>query len=118
ASGGIDATARVVLTLAGIAAAALILVPLSVLLFSAFRRPPDFLPFESGARWSLENVQRLYTRTALFQRLLPDTLVSVAGTLVLTTAWAFAIAWLLERTDLPGRNLAYLLVLLPLLIPT
>ncbi|MFX8445330.1 hypothetical protein ABTL54_20450, partial [Acinetobacter baumannii] len=81
------------------------LVPLAMLLFSAFRGPADFQPFEDGARWVIDNVARLYLNPGFFQRLLPDTAISVLGTVGLTTAMAFALAWAVERTDCPGREL-------------
>lgn len=109
--------AILVLSAAAIVAAYLVLVPLCVLLFSAFRGPPDYLPFESQARWSLENLAALYHNTALLGRMLPDTLMSVAGTVICTSVTAFALAWLVERTDMPGARWAFVLILFPLLIP-
>ena len=109
--------AILVLGAATLVAAFLVLVPLLVLLFSAFRGPPDFLPFESQAQWSLENLGTLYRNTALLGRMLPDTLTSVAGTVLFTSVTAFTLAWLVERTDLPGASSAFVLILFPLLIP-
>jgi len=109
--------ASLVLGTAALLAAFLVLVPLAVLLFSAFRGPPDYLPFESKAHWSFENVAALYRNTALLGRLLPDTLTSVIGTVLCTSITAFALAWLVERTNLPGRRAAFVLILFPLLIP-
>jgi iron(III) transport system permease protein len=109
--------ATTVLVAATLIAAFLVLVPLLVLLFSAFRGPPDYLPFESQARWSLENIATLYRNTALLGRMLPDTLTSVIGTVICTSVTAFTLAWLVERTDLPGTRWAFVLILFPLLIP-
>lgn len=117
AQGRLDLPARVVLSLAALAAAWLVLVPLAMLLFSAFRGPADFLPFEDGARWVIDNVARLYLNPGFFQRLLPDTAISVLGTVGLTTAMAFALAWAVERTDCPGRELIGVCVLFPMLVP-
>src|SRR5262245_25059753 len=86
--------AILVLGAAALVAAYLVLVPLLVLLFSAFRGPPDYLPFESQARWSLENIATLYRNTALLGRMLPDTLTSVIGTVICTSVAAFTLAWL------------------------
>src|SRR5438105_11166287 len=118
ASGGLDRTAQAVLFLAALLAACLILVPLAILLFSAFRGPADYLPFEDGAGWSLDNILKLASNVALLKRLLPDTLISVGGTVAATSTLAFALAWLIERTDLSGRGIAYVLILFPLLVPT
>src|SRR5262249_4333091 len=42
----------------------------------------------------------------------------VAGTVVLVFAIAFGLAWLVERTDLRGREIWFALILFPLLVPT
>ena len=75
-----------------------------MLLFAAFRGPSDFLPFEPGARWTLENFRAIYSEAALYSRILPDTLIFVTGTVAFTFAVAFVLAWLAERTDLPGAK--------------
>ncbi len=111
-------SAHIILGSAAALAAALVLVPLVTLIVTAFRGPADLLPFEAEARWTFEHVAALYRNRALLARLVPDTLVAVAGTVILASALAFALAWLVERTDLPARGAAYVLVLFPLLIPT
>ena len=67
----------------------LIGVPLAMLLFAAFRGPADFLPFEPGAQWTLEHVRALFTDPVIYTRILPDTFVFVAGTVVVVFAIAF-----------------------------
>jgi len=112
----LDLRARLVLLAGAGLAVYLILAPLGMLLFAAFRGPSDYLPFEPGARWTLENF-RVYAESALYTRILPDTFVFVAGTVALTFTVAFALAWLIERTDLPGREIAFAIILFPLLVP-
>jgi iron(III) transport system permease protein len=112
----LDFKAKLVLLAGAGLAVYLILVPLGMLLFAAFRGPSDYLPFEPGARWTLENF-RVYAEGALYSRILPDTFVFVAGTVALTFTVAFALAWLIERTDLPGREIAFAIILFPLLVP-
>ena len=114
----LDLPAKLVLALGAGAAIYLVAVPLAMLLFAAFRGPADFLPFEPGARWTLEHVRTLVTDPVLYQRILPDTFVFVAGTVALVFVIAFGLAWLLERTDLPGREMWFALILFPLLVPT
>ena len=114
----LDLPAKLVLALGAGAAIYLVAVPLAMLLFAAFRGPADFLPFEPGARWTLEHVRALVTDPVLYQRILPDTFVFVAGTVALVFVIAFGLAWLLERTDLPGREMWFALILFPLLVPT
>jgi iron(III) transport system permease protein len=117
AADNLDPRARLVLFAGAGLAVYLILVPLGMLLFAAFRGPSDFLPFEPGARWTLENFRAIYSETALYSRILPDTLIFVTGTVTFTFAVAFGLAWLTERTDLPGRELWFAIILFPLLVP-
>jgi iron(III) transport system permease protein len=112
----LDFKARLVLLAGAGVAVYLILVPLGMLLFAAFRGPADYLPFEPGARFTLENFG-VFAEGALYARILPDTFVFVAGTVALTFTVAFALAWLIERTDLPGREIAFAIILFPLLVP-
>ena len=100
------------------AAIYLIAVPLGMLLFAAFRGPADYLPFEPGTSWTLAHVRALFIDPVILTRILPDTFVFVAGTVILAFAIAFGLAWLVERTDLPGREVWFALILFPLLVPT
>lgn len=113
----LDVTAKLVLAVVTGAAIYLIAVPLAMLLFAAFRGPADYLPFEPGARWTLEHVQALFTDPVIYTRILPDTFIFVAGTVVVAFAIGFGLAWLVERTDLPGREIWFALILFPLLVP-
>jgi iron(III) transport system permease protein len=114
----LDLGARLVLVVGAGAAIYLIAVPLAMLLFTAFRGPADVLPFEPGAHWSFEHVRALATDPVIYTRILPDTLVFVVGTVVLAFVIAFGLAWLIERTDLPGREAWFAFILFPLLVPT
>src|SRR5512145_1929566 len=114
----LDLSARLVLAVGAGAAIYLIGVPLAMLLFAAVRGPADFLPFEPGARWTFEHIQALFTDPIIYTRILPDTFVFVAGTVAVVFAIAFGLAWLVERTDLPGREIWFPLILFPLLVPT
>jgi iron(III) transport system permease protein len=103
---------------AGIAAALyLIAAPLGTLLIAAFRGPQDFLPFEPGASWTMENLGAVYLDRGLYRTIVPNTVVFVAGSVGLGFVAAFALAWLVERTDLPGHNAIFAIVLFPLLVP-
>ena len=114
----LDVSAKLVLAGGAGAAICLIGVPLAMLLFASFLGPADFLPFEPGAQWPLEHVRALLTDPVIYTRILPDTFVFVAGTVVVVFAMAFGLAWLIERTDLPGREIWFSLILFPLLVPT
>ena len=115
---GLDWTAKLVLGAGAAFALYLIVVPLGMLLFTAFRGPADALPFEPQARWTLEHVRNFYSDPILYQRIIPDTLIFAAGTVALTFTTAFTLAWLVERTDLPGRDAWFPLILFPLLLPS
>ncbi len=118
AADNLDPGARLVLAIGAGAALYLIGVPLAMLLFAALRGPADHLPFESGAHWTLEHIRALFTDPIIYARILPDTFIFVAGTVMVVFAIAFVLAWLIERTDLPGREIWFSLVLFPLLVPT
>ncbi|MDQ2736676.1 MAG: iron ABC transporter permease [Pseudomonadota bacterium] len=116
--GGLDWKGRTFLAAGGLIAAYLVAVPLGMLVVTAFRGPSDFLPFESGAGWTLQNIRRIYSNPLLYEVIVPDTFAFVVGTVVLVSLIGFALAWLVERTDLPGRKLWFPLILFPLLVPT
>ena len=90
----LDVTAKLVLAVGAGSAIYLIAVPLAMLLFAAFRGPADYLPFEPGARWTLEHIRALFTDPVITTRILPDTFVFVVGTVVLVFAVGLAMAWL------------------------
>jgi iron(III) transport system permease protein len=114
----LDLAAKLILAIGGAAAVCLIAVPLAMLLFAAFRGPADYLPFEPGARWTFEHVRALITDPVIYTGILPDTFIFVAGTVAVVFMIAFVLAWIVERTDLPGRELFFSLILFPLLVPT
>lgn len=74
------------------------------------------LPGTPEARFTLQNYIKLYAEpfviTALF-----NTLVFSAVTVVVSLFFGVAIAWLVERTDLPGKSLIYTVMSLSLLLP-
>ena len=110
--------ARVTLGAAALAAIYLISAPLLMLLVTAVRGPEDFLPFEADTIWTLEHLRAVYLDASLYTVTMPDTVVFVTGSVVLTFLIAFVLAWLVERTDLPAADAVYTLLLFPLLVPT
>ena len=117
-TGGLDWRGRLFLAMGALTAAYLVGVPLVMLLLTSVRGPSDYLPFEEGAAWTFDNLHKVYTNPLLYEVILPDTLVFVVCTVVLVFAIAFTLAWLVERTDLPARNVWLPLILFPLLVPT
>src|ERR671915_605171 len=90
----------------------LVLIPLVRLLLSSFQLGHPAVP--SG--WSLQNYIAAYTMPRFYEALGTTVLLSAVGTFI-TLAIAVLFAWLIERTDMPLRNLAWTLILIPMAIP-
>jgi iron(III) transport system permease protein len=101
-----------------IATVAVLGIPLSFLLFASLRGPPEFLPIEDGARWTLENFRYVYQDSALYSDIIPNTLIFAAGSVALSSTIALALAWYVERTSLRRPVLTRLLILAPMALPT
>ncbi|MDP6429067.1 MAG: iron ABC transporter permease [Rhodospirillales bacterium] len=116
--GDLGAGGVLVLGAGVVAALYFISAPLFTLVSSAFRGPEDLLPFEDAAVWTLDHFFEVYTSPVLYQEIIPQTLIFAIGAVAFAFFVAFTLAWLVERTDLPGRNLFFTLILFPLLVPT
>jgi iron(III) transport system permease protein len=92
----------------------LVVVPLAVAVFATLR-PRGLLPFEAGGI-SLDNYVRVFLDPTNWA-LMGNTLVFALGSLAIGTACAIAMAWLVERTDLPLNNLVFSIVIAPMAIP-
>ncbi|MBI2985246.1 MAG: iron ABC transporter permease [Deltaproteobacteria bacterium] len=106
---------KLIFVLPAAAVTYLVVPPLALLLISTFRSTADRLPFEPGP-WILSNYATVFTSSEtyfLFQNSLLYALCTVLSALTI----AVVLVWLIERTDLPGRNLLFTLVLIPLAIP-
>jgi iron(III) transport system permease protein len=109
---------RIALWIVAIATVAVLGIPLSFLLFASLRGPPEFLPIEDGARWTLENFRYVYQDSALYSDIIPNTLIFAAGSVALSSTIALALAWYVERTSLRRPVLTRLLILAPMALPT
>jgi len=91
----------------------LILIPLGMLIYSSFRTGRPGMP---GGEFSLINYIEAYsdpdTYTTIFRSLYFATFVT---TITLTIGGFFA--WLIERTNIPGRGFAYSMLLSSMAIP-
>jgi iron(III) transport system permease protein len=91
----------------------LIVVPMVLLFLNSLRvGPPSFF----GGELTLRNYATAFTHEHFFGALTNTAIFSVVATLgSLTTAVVFA--WLIERSDMPFRNTAWVAMLLPLAMP-
>ncbi|MCS7173334.1 MAG: ABC transporter permease subunit [Armatimonadetes bacterium] len=95
----------------------LLLVPLVTLILSSLRVGSNVLPFEASARWGLENYRELVGGGSAYARMLGHTAVYVAGATGVALLAGGIAAWLVERTNVPGRRAFYALMVAPLMVP-
>lgn len=70
----------------------------------------------ANGSWTLKNFVDLYASAFAYKALL-NTAVFAVVSVVVACAFAVPIAWVSERTDLPGRNLIYILMTVGIVIP-
>lgn len=90
----------------------LILVPLIRLFISSFQLGNPALP----EGWTLQNYFAAYSRPIFYEALGKTVFISAVATFI-SLVIAVLFAWLIERTDMPFRNLAWALILIPMAIP-
>lgn len=90
----------------------LILIPLGQLILNSFRTGHPAVP----SPLTLQNYLVGFTNPLTYQMIWNTLFFAGTGT-VLTVSIAVLFAWLTERTDMPGRNLAWSLLLVPLAMP-
>lgn len=100
--------ALVVLTL-------LVVLPLTVMAVASLR-PAGVFPLEEGAL-VLTSYADVFGQPSTLT-MLRNTVVYAVGALVLALPLAFGLAFLTERTDLPGRTVLYTLMFIPMSVPT
>jgi len=94
----------------------LVAVPLATLILSSLRANAVTLPFDPAARFHLDNFGKVATDPQL-PTLARNTALFVVATLVLGLAISVALAWIVERTDIPFRSVIFALVIAPIGIP-
>jgi iron(III) transport system permease protein len=107
-----QARRNLVLSLVTVFLLFLILVPLVRLVVSSFQRGHPAIP----EGWTLQNYLAAYSLPIFYEALGTTVVISAVGTLI-TLVIAVLFAWLIERTDMPLRNLAWTLILIPMAIP-
>lgn len=90
----------------------LILIPLGQMILSSFRTGHPAAP----GPFTLKNYLAAYT-SPLTYRMILNTLLFASGGTAITVVIAVLFAWLIERTDMPLRNLCWSLLLIPLAMP-
>lgn len=90
--------------------------PLAMTVLTAFRGPVDNLPFEPGSRFTIENLAAVYG-SEHFRATLWDTAWFVTGATGVAFVIAFPLAFLVERTNLPGRGVVAVLLTIPIMVP-
>ena len=94
----------------------LVLVPLLMLLYASVKSTEDKLPFESTAT-TLGNYTAVFTSPATLPIFI-NTLLFTAGSLAIGLPLAILLAWLVERTAIPGRAWIGNLILVPMTVPS
>lgn len=90
----------------------LVLVPIVMLVWSSFK--PTGMPLEGG--FTLDHYRDVYGDPATVG-LAWNSIVFAFGSMVLAMVTGVALAWLTERTDLPGRTALRFLVIVPMAMP-
>ena len=90
----------------------LVAVPLLLLLVASFK--PTGLPLDDG--WGLVHYAAVYGDPG-FYALLRNTAVFALGCMVCALVTGGVLAWLVERTDLPFKGLARVMIALPMVLP-
>lgn len=90
--------------------------PLVMLLVASFKETHNALPFEGGVPWTFQNYVDVFLNSQTY-RVLVATLVFAGGSLAVSFALAIALAWLIERTDLPFRNVVFVLIVAAIGMP-
>ena len=90
----------------------LVVVPLALLLVASFK--PTGLPLDPG--WSLKSYADVYG-DAGFYRLALTTLEFALGCTLGALAVGGSVAWLVERTDMPYKRTARVMIVVPMALP-
>lgn len=90
----------------------LIAAPLTFLINMSFRRGNPANPGE----FTLSNYDRVYGQSITYTAL-SNTVIYAAAVTAISLGLAAACAWLIERTDMPFRNFAWVVMLIPMAMP-
>jgi iron(III) transport system permease protein len=99
-----------------IVVAYLVIVPLVMLLYASIKSTEDKLPFESTTT-TLANYALVFSTPSMLP-IFWNTVLFTVGSLAVGLPLAITLAWLLERTAIPGRGWISTLILVPMTIPS
>jgi iron(III) transport system permease protein len=95
----------------------LVLAPVAMAILSSFKLTEGVLPFEDAAEWTLQNYRTVFLDAGTYS-VLANTLIFSVGSVVLSMGISIVLAWLVERTDMPLRNVTFALVIASIGIPS
>lgn len=104
---GSDPLELAILGALGIVLVLLVLLPLAILLFYSFWSTG---PTEKGGSLTLVNYTETFLSVSTY-RLLFNTLVFAAGSVTIGLILGISLAWLIERTNTPFRNFAFVIAI-------
>src|SRR5690349_4604834 len=91
-----------------------VVVPLILLLMTSFREgTPGRLK-----EWTLDNYADAFSSSSLLFTAFGNTIIVATIATVISLLLAGFFAWLVERSDMPYRNLAFTILLLPIAVPS
>ena len=91
----------------------LVIAPLALLVISSFR---EGSPGDMGD-WTLGNYAEAFTSRLALTAFTNSIIVAILST-VISLGLAGLFAWLIERTDVPFKSLAFVVILLPIALPS
>jgi iron(III) transport system permease protein len=94
----------------------LVIGPIFLLASSSFEVNKSGLPLTAGARWTFANYAAVFGNHETYE-VLGTTLLFALGSLAVAGVIALFFSWLLERTNFPGRNVMFVLVVAPSGVP-
>lgn len=103
----------ITLVVAALAVAYLALVPIGTMFYASFQT--DFLG-AGGSAWTVQNWIDTFTQPG-FGTLVLNSFLYAGLTAILCTVVGFGLAWLVVRTNTPGKGFAQTAALIPLIIP-
>ncbi len=94
----------------------LVIGPLLMVLLSSFRGGERGLPWDAHLQWTVANYAHVLLRPQTYE-VLTTTLFFAVASIVLSFSLGIALAWIVERTDLPFRNVVFVTVIAAVGIP-